>query len=53
MATKINHFEFPLAFTKNFGVKAVLKTSVLLTWEMPETFKSEVPLKVGHPDVPI
>ncbi|XP_075901581.1 protein tyrosine phosphatase receptor type Fa [Nelusetta ayraudi] len=33
-------------FTKNFGVKAVMKTSVLLTWEIPETFKSEVPLKI-------
>lgn len=25
-----------------------MKTSVLLTWEIPETFKSEVPLKVGR-----
>ncbi|XP_034003073.1 protein tyrosine phosphatase receptor type Fa isoform X4 [Trematomus bernacchii] len=33
-------------FTKNFGVKAVTKTSVLLTWEVPETFKSQVPLKI-------
>ncbi|CAB1332109.1 unnamed protein product, partial [Coregonus sp. 'balchen'] len=30
-------------FTKNFGVKAVMKTSVLLTWEVPETYKSQVP----------
>lgn len=43
---KINRLEFPSAFTKNFGVKAVMGTSVLLTWEIPETFKSEVPLKV-------
>nr|XP_046248902.1 protein tyrosine phosphatase receptor type Fa isoform X8 [Scatophagus argus] len=33
-------------FTKNFGVKAVMKTSVLLTWEVPESFKSQVPLKI-------
>ncbi|XP_075935408.1 protein tyrosine phosphatase receptor type Fa isoform X3 [Anarhichas minor] len=33
-------------FTKNFAVKAVTKTSVLLTWEVPETFKSQVPLKI-------
>ncbi|XP_068449277.1 protein tyrosine phosphatase receptor type Fa isoform X8 [Clinocottus analis] len=34
------------AFTKNFAVKAVMKTSVLLTWEVPETYKSQVPLKI-------
>ncbi|XP_031733681.1 protein tyrosine phosphatase receptor type Fa isoform X13 [Anarrhichthys ocellatus] len=33
-------------FTKNFAVKAVTKTSVLLTWEVPQTFKSQVPLKI-------
>ncbi|XP_061744736.1 protein tyrosine phosphatase receptor type Fa isoform X4 [Nerophis ophidion] len=33
-------------FTKDFGVKAVMKTSVLLTWDVPETFESEVPLKI-------
>ncbi|XP_077440031.1 protein tyrosine phosphatase receptor type Fa isoform X2 [Vanacampus margaritifer] len=33
-------------FTKNFGVKAVTKTSVLLTWDVPEIFESEVPLKI-------
>ncbi|XP_048108091.1 protein tyrosine phosphatase receptor type Fa isoform X8 [Alosa alosa] len=33
-------------FTKNFGVKAVMKSSVLLTWEVPETFKSQVPFKI-------
>ncbi|XP_028855774.1 protein tyrosine phosphatase receptor type Fa isoform X7 [Denticeps clupeoides] len=36
----------PPEFTKNFGVKAVMKTSVLLTWEVPETYKSQVPLKI-------
>uniref|UniRef100_A0A8C2XJM8 Receptor-type tyrosine-protein phosphatase F n=1 Tax=Cyclopterus lumpus TaxID=8103 RepID=A0A8C2XJM8_CYCLU len=30
----------------NFAVKAVMKTSVLLTWEVPETYKSQVPLKI-------
>ncbi|XP_055769828.1 receptor-type tyrosine-protein phosphatase F-like isoform X2 [Salvelinus fontinalis] len=35
-------------FTKNFGVKAVMKTSVLLTWEVPETYKSQVPFKVSQ-----
>ncbi|XP_077389513.1 protein tyrosine phosphatase receptor type Fa isoform X4 [Festucalex cinctus] len=33
-------------FTKNFGVKTVTKTSVLLTWDVPEIFESEVPLKI-------
>ncbi|XP_040926318.1 protein tyrosine phosphatase receptor type Fa isoform X3 [Betta splendens] len=33
-------------FTKNFGVKAVMKTSVLLFWEVPETYRSQVPLKI-------
>ncbi|KAM9797060.1 protein tyrosine phosphatase receptor type Fa isoform 1-T1 [Syngnathus typhle] len=33
-------------FTKNFGVKAVTRTSVLLTWDVPEIFESEVPLKI-------
>uniref|UniRef100_A0A8C2XIP0 Receptor-type tyrosine-protein phosphatase F n=1 Tax=Cyclopterus lumpus TaxID=8103 RepID=A0A8C2XIP0_CYCLU len=36
----------PSVFTKNFAVKAVMKTSVLLTWEVPETYKSQVPLKI-------
>ncbi|XP_017291174.1 receptor-type tyrosine-protein phosphatase F isoform X3 [Kryptolebias marmoratus] len=33
-------------FAKNFGVKAVMKSSVLLTWELPETYTSEVLLKI-------
>ncbi|XP_076871257.1 LOW QUALITY PROTEIN: receptor-type tyrosine-protein phosphatase F-like [Brachyhypopomus gauderio] len=33
-------------FTKNFGVRAVMKSSVLLTWEVPETYKSQVPFKI-------
>ncbi|XP_078025220.1 protein tyrosine phosphatase receptor type Fa isoform X5 [Epinephelus lanceolatus] len=38
--------DLPSAFTKDFSVKAVMKTSVLLTWEVPETYKSQVPLKI-------
>lgn len=39
------------AFTKNFGVTAVTQTSALLSWEVPESYKSEAPLKVrpGRP----
>uniref|UniRef100_A0A4W4ELS5 Receptor-type tyrosine-protein phosphatase F n=1 Tax=Electrophorus electricus TaxID=8005 RepID=A0A4W4ELS5_ELEEL len=33
-------------FTKNFGVKTVMKSSVLLTWEVPETYSSQVPFKI-------
>ncbi|XP_041861640.1 receptor-type tyrosine-protein phosphatase F-like isoform X2 [Melanotaenia boesemani] len=33
-------------FTKNFGAKTVMKTSVLLTWEVPETYESQLPLKI-------
>ncbi|KAG7228905.1 hypothetical protein INR49_008683 [Caranx melampygus] len=34
------------AFIQNFGVKAVMKTSVLLTWEVPDDYNSQVPLKI-------
>uniref|UniRef100_A0A4W3GW66 Receptor-type tyrosine-protein phosphatase F n=1 Tax=Callorhinchus milii TaxID=7868 RepID=A0A4W3GW66_CALMI len=33
-------------FAKNFRVKAVMKTSVLLSWEVPETYKPGVPFKI-------
>ncbi|XP_026137554.1 receptor-type tyrosine-protein phosphatase F-like isoform X12 [Carassius auratus] len=33
-------------FATRFGVKAVMKTSVLLTWEVPENYKPEVPFKI-------
>lgn len=36
--------DFP---TLNFGVKAVMKTSVLLTWDLPPNYKSQVPFKVS------
>ncbi|XP_047224372.1 receptor-type tyrosine-protein phosphatase F isoform X14 [Girardinichthys multiradiatus] len=35
--------DFP---TLNFGVKAVTKTSVLLTWDLPENYKSQAPFKI-------
>ncbi|XP_078029211.1 receptor-type tyrosine-protein phosphatase F isoform X16 [Epinephelus lanceolatus] len=35
--------DFP---TLNFGVKAVMKTSVLLTWDLPPNYKSQVPFKI-------
>ncbi|XP_051983972.1 receptor-type tyrosine-protein phosphatase F-like isoform X3 [Xyrauchen texanus] len=34
------------AFATSFAVKAVMKTSVLLTWEVPENYKSHVPFKI-------
>lgn len=33
-------------FAKNFRVNAVMKTSVLLSWEVPDSYKSAVPFKV-------
>ncbi|XP_042319837.1 receptor-type tyrosine-protein phosphatase F isoform X9 [Sceloporus undulatus] len=33
-------------FAKNFRVSAVMKTSVLLSWEVPESYKSAVPFKI-------
>ncbi|KAM8850972.1 receptor-type tyrosine-protein phosphatase F isoform 21-T22 [Spinachia spinachia] len=35
--------DFP---TLNFGVKAVMKTSVLLTWDLPINYKSQVLFKI-------
>ncbi|XP_024908283.1 receptor-type tyrosine-protein phosphatase F isoform X5 [Cynoglossus semilaevis] len=35
--------DFP---TLNFGVKAIMKTSVLLTWDLPPNYKSQVPFKI-------
>ncbi|XP_036409560.1 receptor-type tyrosine-protein phosphatase F isoform X5 [Megalops cyprinoides] len=34
------------AFATSFGVKAVMKTSVLLTWEVPENYKPQMPFKI-------
>ncbi|CAM5136593.1 unnamed protein product [Eretmochelys imbricata] len=33
-------------FAKNFRVNAVMKTSVLLSWEVPDSYKSVVPFKI-------
>uniref|UniRef100_A0A6I8NX60 Receptor-type tyrosine-protein phosphatase F n=1 Tax=Ornithorhynchus anatinus TaxID=9258 RepID=A0A6I8NX60_ORNAN len=33
-------------FAKNFRVNAVMRTSVLLSWEMPDSYKSEMPFKI-------
>lgn len=35
-------------FAKNFRVAAAMKTSVLLSWEVPDSYKSAVPFKVGR-----
>uniref|UniRef100_A0A673B9H1 Receptor-type tyrosine-protein phosphatase F n=1 Tax=Sphaeramia orbicularis TaxID=375764 RepID=A0A673B9H1_9TELE len=35
--------DFP---TLNFGVKAIMKTSVLLTWDLPQNYKSQAPFKI-------
>ncbi|XP_054870175.1 receptor-type tyrosine-protein phosphatase F isoform X18 [Amphiprion ocellaris] len=35
--------DFP---TLNFGVKAVMKTSVLLTWDLPPNYKPQAPFKI-------
>ncbi|KAM9720208.1 receptor-type tyrosine-protein phosphatase F isoform 13-T14 [Menidia menidia] len=35
--------DFP---TLNFGVKAVTKTSVLLTWDLPPNYKPQLPFKI-------
>lgn len=37
---------FVSVFAKNFRVNAVMKTSVLLSWEVPDSYKSAVPFKV-------
>lgn len=31
----------------NFGVKSVRKTSVLLTWDLPQNYKPQTPFKVS------
>lgn len=38
----------PTVFAKNFRVAAAMKTSVLLSWEVPDSYKSAVPFKVGE-----
>ncbi|MEQ2288170.1 hypothetical protein AMECASPLE_020070 [Ameca splendens] len=50
-----NYSHLSSVFIKNFGVKAVMKTSVLLTWEVPEAYKSEIQLKIlyNHQNVEV
>lgn len=47
----------PTVFAKNFHVAAAMKTSVLLSWEVPDSYKSAVPFKVGEsrvcPSLPV
>ncbi|XP_048358770.1 receptor-type tyrosine-protein phosphatase delta isoform X26 [Sphaerodactylus townsendi] len=37
-------------FAKNFHVKAVMKTSVFLSWEIPENYNSAMPFKILYDD---
>ncbi|XP_035165760.1 receptor-type tyrosine-protein phosphatase delta isoform X27 [Oxyura jamaicensis] len=37
-------------FAKNFHVKAVMKTAVLLSWEIPENYNSALPFKILYDD---
>ncbi|XP_034629510.1 receptor-type tyrosine-protein phosphatase delta isoform X43 [Trachemys scripta elegans] len=37
-------------FAKNFHVKTVMKTSVLLSWEIPENYNSAMPFKILYDD---
>ncbi|XP_039212039.1 receptor-type tyrosine-protein phosphatase delta isoform X9 [Crotalus tigris] len=37
-------------FAKNFHVKAVMKTSVLLSWDIPENYNSALPFKILYDD---
>ncbi|XP_066897661.1 receptor-type tyrosine-protein phosphatase delta isoform X44 [Kogia breviceps] len=37
-------------FAKNFHVRAVMKTSVLLSWEIPENYNSAMPFKILYDD---
>ncbi|KAM6468299.1 receptor-type tyrosine-protein phosphatase delta isoform 28-T31 [Liasis olivaceus] len=37
-------------FAKNFHVKAVMKTSVLLCWDIPENYNSALPFKILYDD---
>ncbi|KAJ7406529.1 hypothetical protein BTVI_65195 [Pitangus sulphuratus] len=43
-------YEQTAVFAKNFHVKAVMKTSVLLSWEIPENYNSALPFKILYDD---
>uniref|UniRef100_A0A2K6GL61 protein-tyrosine-phosphatase n=1 Tax=Propithecus coquereli TaxID=379532 RepID=A0A2K6GL61_PROCO len=46
--TEISARTMQSMFAKNFHVKAVMKTSVLLSWEIPENYNSAMPFKVSR-----
>lgn len=39
-------------FAKNFHVKAAMKSSVLLTWEIPDTYNPAQPFTVSAAEIP-
>ncbi|XP_064411077.1 receptor-type tyrosine-protein phosphatase delta isoform X12 [Latimeria chalumnae] len=45
-ATEVTARTMQSMFAKNFHVKAVMKTSVLLSWEIPENYNSAMPFKI-------
>ncbi|XP_073428320.1 receptor-type tyrosine-protein phosphatase delta isoform X32 [Dendrobates tinctorius] len=48
--TEISSKTLQSMFAKNFHVKAVMKTSVLLSWEIPENYNSALPFKILYDD---
>ncbi|XP_041430149.1 protein tyrosine phosphatase receptor type D S homeolog isoform X39 [Xenopus laevis] len=48
--TEISARTMQSMFAKNFHVKAVMKTSVLLSWEIPENYNSALPFKILYDD---
>ncbi|XP_072008688.1 receptor-type tyrosine-protein phosphatase delta isoform X37 [Engystomops pustulosus] len=48
--TEISAKTLQSMFAKNFHVKAVMKTSVLLSWEIPENYNSALPFKILYDD---
>ncbi|XP_039212071.1 receptor-type tyrosine-protein phosphatase delta isoform X37 [Crotalus tigris] len=48
--TEISARTMQSMFAKNFHVKAVMKTSVLLSWDIPENYNSALPFKILYDD---
>nr|XP_048308938.1 receptor-type tyrosine-protein phosphatase delta isoform X5 [Myodes glareolus] len=48
--TEISARTMQSMFAKNFHVKAVMKTAVLLSWEIPENYNSAMPFKILYDD---
>ncbi|KAM6468294.1 receptor-type tyrosine-protein phosphatase delta isoform 23-T26 [Liasis olivaceus] len=48
--TEISARTMQSMFAKNFHVKAVMKTSVLLCWDIPENYNSALPFKILYDD---